>query len=226
MDKVLEKFGIYDFLGIWGPGALTVTYYVLTMHDCFLSFLNWLGLSIGFLSQKYIFILLYTAVSYAVGVILHEVGKIVFGLFPFFHAGYIDKIMQKKMSDHPKLPHKIIQCECVKSINQNIPAFNANDIKFEEAISVLKYDNAINTRRVDTYHSVYALARSMFLCFFVHIFMYGIGVHLNGTAKISLFAVIIIDLALALLFYIRAYRYYWSWIKNVIIQYCYEKGIK
>lgn len=35
MDKVLEKFGIYDFLGIWGPGALTVTYYVLTMHDCF-----------------------------------------------------------------------------------------------------------------------------------------------------------------------------------------------
>ena len=29
MDKALEKFGIYDFMGIWGPGAITV---LVTRH--------------------------------------------------------------------------------------------------------------------------------------------------------------------------------------------------
>ena len=39
MDTIAEKFSLYDFIGIWGPGAVTVTYYLFTTRSFLASFL-------------------------------------------------------------------------------------------------------------------------------------------------------------------------------------------
>lgn len=33
MSGALEKLGIYDFMGIWGPGAITVTYFWFILEE-------------------------------------------------------------------------------------------------------------------------------------------------------------------------------------------------
>lgn len=77
MDKAFEKHGIYDFFGIWIPGAITVTYYLFTLRVFFYHFFSRLRIEQNGLSGNFLLIILYTAIAYLVGVILHELGKII-----------------------------------------------------------------------------------------------------------------------------------------------------
>ena len=77
MDGFLGKFGIYDFMCIWGPGAITVTYFYFTMKKSITMFLNFIGIVNPDISENYLLLILYTMVAYFVGVVLHEVGKLI-----------------------------------------------------------------------------------------------------------------------------------------------------
>lgn len=217
MSGVLEKFGIYDFMGIWGPGAITVTYYMFTLHQPIENALDKLGIINLNISQVNLLIILYTAVAYVLGVILHETGKLLAGLIPCFYPPIV-----KELADYTGQPTRYgsgVKGEYVNAIESVIPQKAYKEMNFEEAISNLKFNNNISTKRIDTYHSVYALARSLTLCFCIHC---GIELILwlssemsNKSAEIIMF----IDFIMAILFFDRTYRYYYSWIRNIFVQY-------
>lgn len=214
MDSIFQKFGIYDFMGIWGAGALSVTYFFLTIcKDIF-------SLDV-FSLPVYIIVILYTAGAYIVGVILHELGKILFDFLPYFNADNIKQRMNVKFQKRPNfIPFNIIKHEYLSAINDTLTAEEYKEVKFDKALSYLKYKDNINTRRIDTYHSIYALARSLCLCFLMHAIIIFLTSHFFEEIDISMEKFFfVLDIVLVALFYIRAYRYYHSWVKNIFIQY-------
>lgn len=230
MDKVLEKFGIYDFMGIWGPGALTVTYYFFTLRPFFLSAFEKVGISKGILTSNQIVWILYTAVAYVIGVILHELGKLITDSIPIFDIrGFTNRIsdFKKQISKNKRdkkclfKPFKNIKIEVLSAFDQNNIPYNRNNIEgFEKALNDLKYNNNVNTRRIDTYHSVYALSRSLLLCFAINFVL--LIIDCSFTERLLNWPIITTDVLLCILFFIRAYRYFHSWVKNVYVQYYYE----
>lgn len=181
MDKVLEKFGIFDWMGVWGPGAIAVTYYLFTAHSFFCELFAKLNISLSGISEGYLLIFLYTAVAYTVGVILHEIGKIIYDIFKWSDSESITYFnINYKMK--PRLnPFNRIKYDYNKTIdfikfnNVSLKSLleknSQTPISFEEARSKLKYSEKINTKRMDTYHSIYALARSRSVAFVLHIFL-------------------------------------------------------
>ena len=228
MDKVFEKFGIYDFMGVWGPGAIAITYYLLTIIGSpFFDIFNSLE---GFgISQRYLLILLYTAVSYAVGVILHEIGKFVYDIFKLFDSETIS-IFNKNYKKKPRFnPFKRIRYDYDKAVSfiktkddsltliLNPEDKTKNQLTFQYARNRLKCSTDINTKRLDVYHSIFALARSLSIAFAFHIVL-AIIICIKSSSAVNI-CFLVLDAILAFLFFCRAYRYYLSWIKNTYIQY-------
>lgn len=218
MDSIFQNFGIYDFLGVWGPGAITVTYFMFTLHDWIVNVFKVLSIDQMNLSQVYIIIILYTAVAYFIGVILHEVGKIIWNI-PF------DRLKNKvKFKEYnPICPIRKIEEKTVDAITTTIDLDEFYETSFDKAISYLKYNNNISTKRIDLYHSVYAFSRSMLFSFAIHFFITLFSPLLLDPNWLSLIFTLVIDAAIGLMFYVRAYRYFMSWTKNVYIQYFFEK---
>ncbi len=230
MDKAFEKLGLYDFFGIWIPGALTVTYYLFTLRDYFYHIFSFLKISQNGIPSYLLIIILYTAVAYIVGVILHEIGKIIADITTIFNFHTINsRIKNLSVSKCPRTNvFKRIQYEYKNSLEKNDIKLE-NIVDFDKAISYLKYNGRITTKRIDTYHAIYALSRSLSLCFLGHLLLL-----LFIIIKTSIIAIIntielwvlvpyaflcIIDITLLFLFFLRTYRYFHSWIKNIFIQY-------
>lgn len=207
MDKAFEKLGIYDFFGIWIPGALTVTYYLFTLRDFFYHLFSHLRIEQNGLSGNFLLIILYTAIAYLVGVILHELGKIIVDKTSFMRISGINKSVTKdKQPFYLKLPNmKKIRSEYTQALIQNDIIID-DLVDFDKAISYLKYNNTINTKRIDTYHAVYALSRSLCLCFLGHSVLLTLNLIIsychNWSIKPSGW-IIVIDIVLLLLFFIR-----------------------
>ena len=78
MDKVFEKIGIYDIMGLWMPGVIITTYGVLTLEPIVVWLYKTLKIASYNLEHDAIYVLLFTVVAYTVGSVLHELGKILF----------------------------------------------------------------------------------------------------------------------------------------------------
>ena len=238
MDKVLERFGIYDFLGIWAPGAICVTYYLFTLTAFFHRIFEWCGITQRLLEKGTLVILLYTAVAYVVGVLLHELGKIVIDFFSCFDTNrVIENVNDDKFGSsnrwhvricHVRICHVRIRDEIKRTIDQikehdsNFELKDGEDSKpgFEYALDSLKFTRESITRHVDMDRSVYALSRSLCLCFIGHFVLIFVECLLCHT-KLRLL-LLGVDMALIALFLIRAYRYLYRWVINVYIQYYFE----
>ena len=80
MDVIFEKFGLFDFLGIMGPGIMSTSFYL---------FCYWLltGDIIAKDSSNMVFVIIvFLILSYMYGIILHEIGKIIIDHFKSFDA--------------------------------------------------------------------------------------------------------------------------------------------
>lgn len=221
MDKVFEKFGIYDFFGIWGPGAITVTYYYFTLHQFLLNIFEEFGIAQINLSQGQRIIILYSVGAYLAGVILHEIGKLIADVLPWFNINTVNERIRKKVyKKKPCLnPWAIIKYNYQYSCRQNNIDFEKGSY-FEKAVNRIKYNkDNISTKRIDKHHSIYALSRSLCLCFLGHIVLLLASVFLSENHSNINWWWIVIDLCLLMLFFIRTYRYFLSWIKNVYTQY-------
>lgn len=221
MDKVLEHFGIYDFMGVWGPGALTVTYFYFTMQDLFSNFLFYLTLPE--LSDGYVLLIIYTAVAYIAGIILHEAGKLITERLEKFSFESI------KMQVHQgellgQEPYLRIEQEYKTAIEHSIPdRAEYNRIDFDSAVACIKYGGNTGTKRIDKYHAIYALSRSLTLCFGAHaVMLLAIAMVDSGctpaTPVMAAFDVIMVGIL-----WIRTYRYFCMWVKNVFLQYHFIK---
>jgi hypothetical protein len=224
MEKVFEKFGIYDFMGIWGPGAIAITYYIFTSYKFFDNLFKSLGISTNDISESCMLIIIYTAISYTAGVILHEIGKVIYDLFKWFDSEKIT-YFNINFKTKPRLrTFSRIKYDYNKTIDMakknNISLksiISQNSISFEKARAALKYASNIDTKRMDMYHSIYALARSLSVAFAIHILLILISLLPCFTTINCL--LLIVDIMLVFVFYLRAYRYFISWIKNTYVQY-------
>lgn len=221
MEKVFEKFGIYDFLGIWWPGAIAVTYFMFTAEESVVEFIGDLNNLPFIISEKYFLIIIYTAVAYTIGVIIHETGKMIFDMLPLFDFDkitYFEGISKKKSL----LPLSKIRYDYNRAIDscgkgELASGLVSEDINFESAILKLKYDNSFG--RIERYHSAYAFSRGLAVLFGVHMIYSGASFFINGeNERVVLF---LIDIVLTLIFFFRSYRYYLSWIKNAYVR-CFQ----
>lgn len=222
MDKFLDKFGIYDFMGVWGPGTLTVTYYLFSLK-LFFNFMQVQFEKRNFFTQSQLLIVLYTAVSYSTGIILHEMGKLVFDAFEAFQTEKFCQHITKAYCIGKKrwfTPFKNIKFDVCTAFNQCGIREKLKDNKnngFENAICSLKYNDKTDTRRIDTYHSVYALSRSLCLCFMGNLFFLILET-IAFNRELNLWLVFA-DALFIVLFSIRTYRYFYVWVKNVYLQF-------
>lgn len=225
MDGIFSKLGLYDFMGIWGPGAIFVTYFTFTLHQPVHDFFTHCGIINPGITSSNLLILLYTAVAYSIGVALHESGRCIANLFGLFHARDIhgrSEIPQKPIAIRM---FKCIQWEYQENIKSVIPKEVYEKMSFNKAISYLKYRSNKHTSRIDTYHSIYALARSLTLMFLMHSLALLISFVQGYPISIWFF---LSDLILTLLFFIRSYRYHHFWVESVFTQYfyCLDSGEK
>lgn len=134
--------------------------------------LNCCGIVLNDIPIKFLLVILYTAIAYFAGVVLHELGKILVDVIPWFRTFDINtRIYKNDMYKRPKgLLFRRIKYEFQQELKQNcIVADNKNEIiEFAAAINELKYNDCISTNRIDKYHSVCALSRSLCLCFLGH----------------------------------------------------------
>lgn len=218
MDKALENFGIFDFMGVWGPGAITVTYFYFTFQSVFKQCMEFFGVADPKVSEPYYLLILATAVAYVIGVILHELGKFIVEKFALFDTDEV-----KGLAHNPKAKlggwFCSIKQEYKTTAENEIPESDFyNKINFDEARSYLKYAGKTGTKQIDKYHSICALSRSLSICFAAHAVVELIVGVANGPIYIS---TIIVDGVLAILFWVRTYRYFTSWIRNTLVQYYY-----
>ena len=181
MEKVIEKFNLYDLMGIWGPGVIAITYFYFTSHEFLLSIMHGMGISRGFLSDNQIIAISCTVIAYMVGVLLHEAGKLL-----------IDPIL--------------------KSSTAHLDGFS----DYESKRNAIRFSKDIDLSRIDKYHSVYALSKSLSVCFAIHevliISQWVVFVAIS-------YWQIIIDFLLVLLLFERAHRFYKEWVTSILAVY-------
>lgn len=213
MDSMLEKFGIYDIMGIWGPGAITVTYFFATLHQEIESLLTRLEIDIPALSEPYSLVIMYSVVAYCVGVVLHEIGKALAERTSWFSPATVINCMDPQMVEKRGLWWRI-RLETAEIINESIKAPVSSQLNFHQAIAFLKFEGTMHTKRIDTYHSVYALSRSLALCFTFHITAEVLAIMFTELHCKAAIGMLIFDIIMAMIFLGRAYRYYHSWVRN------------
>lgn len=87
---------------------------------------------------------------------------------------------------------------------------------FQNCYNYLKTYNL--TKRADKYHSIYGMARSLSVGYFlllINMFFSDIGNY--DFKKIAICAI------LTVLFYVRAKKYFYRWVESIFIQYQFEK---
>ena len=110
MNMIFEKFGIFDFLGIMGPGLISTIYYYISYS---------LVCSEQALFQKaiesdayFLVAVAFLLISYFFGVIIHEIGKIMYDCIPYFNTNKIKNrlyIQSNSKSCYGKLKEQISQ---------------------------------------------------------------------------------------------------------------------
>ena len=217
MDSIVEKFGIYDVMGIWGAGALTVTYFLFTSWNYLVEFLSKFGITNPIQNELYLIIILYTAVSYFIGVILQEIGKVLIDKITVFNLEKADNFLNDEVTDNGLF--KKIYKAFAREVQETIPKDKRPDISFYKANSYIKHSGNTNTKKIDKYHSAYALARSLSICFFTHCLFQGASWLWLSAPSIPSLVIMSTDLLLVMLFMERSYRYFNSWIREVFVQY-------
>lgn len=235
MDGIFGKFSLYDFMGIWGPGAISLFYFSFTLNDHITSFLESCNITWPSLSETPLLILLYTIVAYIIGMVLHELGhwfsggmiaaKHLFdkirdkrncsGAFHDINHFFMsqDEILVEAMLKKSKATTSMGTPDPVSKIgNQNSP------VTFSDIVTEIKCRTSSDTLRIDKFHAVYAMARSVMLMSIIHL-LACILVNCDPNAdKLSPW-IFYADIALFVMFFVRTSHYYSLWVETVCVQY-------
>lgn len=194
IDKIFEKFGLYDLWGVWGPGAVFVTWSLATLQTLLKAF------GIPQMDDGQIVTVLYTVVTYACGVVLHEIGNLL--MYP------LRKPLEKKLygpNGRLKDALSVMEQKTGGSVEKNLHQKDA----FTRALAELKYTTESGIDKVEKYHAIYGMARSVCAAFVVHAVLSGFFLHDWN--------LVILDMILAALLLNRAIRYRIDWVVNVCI---------
>lgn len=217
MESIFNKLGIYDFMGIWGPGVIFCVYSSFT----FSSFVDEMFQKVN-MSDFWRGILFYIGIAYLAGVIFHEIGKwAVDKITYFFDFDKYFNISTLKLNAKKNVwwfTPRALQYR-YKKVLEDCDALPTE--KFDKAYSELKYTNGINCQRLNTYHAVYGLSRGLCVAIVLHMVFSLISLIPNATSNIdnTTWYYIVADLMLIYFLFCRTVRYYINWIMNVYIQY-------
>jgi len=220
MKDFFDRLGLYDYLGIWWPGTICLTYYLFTLQAPLTKLFQSMGMEKTGFQQGHLVLILYTVIAYLIGVILHEAGKLfsdhIFKLTP-------EKCLEKAFSPKKlKFPFRRVRNNFATAIKDIIQDEAYKEITFHKANYGLRFNRNADKKKIESYHAVYALSRSLFLCFFLHLFA-EVAAYYDGSITCrNAIIMSILDVFLIILFWIRTVRYYYSWNKNLIIHYYVE----
>ena len=234
MDKVFEKIGIYDIMGLWMPGVIITTYGVLTLEPIVKWLYETLKISSFGLDRNAIYILMFTVVAYTVGTVLHELGKILFDRWDSLNmqkVSYFDGIDQRpawfKIRKQIQWEYNI-HIASIKKGHISLRALLEDGIDGEK-ITVSMANNKLTYKygrpeKIGKTHAIYGLNRSLLIGFVIHlltmvcmaIFMHSRGLEFSWSLCVCL---VLLDAALILVFFVRSYRYLLAYVRNVYIQY-------
>lgn len=205
-------------MGIWGSGVVILFYN-------FLSSLLVSNFDIISMLQEFnadyslLLIFIFCVTAYIIGIYLHELGKLFCEIIGSnFNVNQVADIKVKMCqccfseSKKPLLHPIKYRKYCVAQQLNKLKS----DITLDEAISYLKHKEA--TKLIDKYHSIYGLTRGIFIGFCLHFSVFAILTIIHHF-KLTMVCISLFDIFSIYLFYIRTYRYYMTWVKNVFIQY-------
>lgn len=220
MKEFLDRLGLYDYLGIWGPGVISLTYFLFTLQAPLRKLFQFMELENPGFERGYLVFILYTVIAYMIGVILHETGKL-------FSDHFLRLTPEKCMKNAYKYEKTGkffggIRNDFATSVEENIPEEAYRKITFHQANYGLRLSRKADKQKIESYHAVYALSRSLFLCFLLHPFAVGVALIAGSATYWNALIMIVLDIFLIILFLIRTVRYYYSWIKNLVIHYYME----
>ncbi|MDD6564614.1 MAG: hypothetical protein PUF08_06000 [Clostridiales bacterium] len=205
MEKLFEHIAIYDFWSIFGAGAVIGTSATIVLYDNFNDFISF----DKDLQLFYIFIAI--IIFYIIGLILHSIASLAVELpvFSFKTSNVTVPIKNNAIRKYRWKNKYVVGNQC---INQE-----TLDKGFKNCYNYLKLNNL--TKRVDKYHSIYGMARSLSVGYI----LISIKLLINNNFNCYNFKCLTACLILAILFFIRAKKYFYRWIELVFIQYQFEK---
>lgn len=148
-------------------------------------------------------------IFYTIGLILHSIASLLVEL-PIFHfkTGNVTKTYESKIFKFRWKKKYVLENKCIKK--------DTLDRGFQNCYNCLKMRNL--TKRADKYHSIYGMARSLsvgYSLLLINMFFNDVGNY--DFKKIAIYAI------LAMLFYVRAKKYFYRWVESIFIQYQFEK---
>lgn len=229
MDGITNKFSVYEFFGIWGAGAITMFYalgaIVVVLNIDVLNILKEFNSDYSLL-----FIFLFSIAAYLVGVVLHEIGRIIAQTFSLLFD--FKSISQIRSKNKENKFYKFLEkhrglMSCIKPIEYNKIKFISDTShiceeskkSLSEATHTLKAAGQSNL--IDRYHSIYGLTRGIWVGVMLHILLMVFLIVFYKILNTVSVTFLIADILGAIFFFIRTYRYYLVWIKNVYLQYDY-----
>lgn len=196
MKKAFEHVGRYDFWCIFGSGIIFVIAWivnVLLVENNFLTAFREFSKQQADWSFLLIFILV--VIGYFVGIILQTIAKISFDLTKRF--GF----------------EKAFRCsDFLSNLYESNHHMKQSD--FDKQYDYLKHIG--KTKRIDVYHSLYGMSRSLFVGVILLTFIL-MPAYLNSLKEFLL--LIGINSVLAILLFIRAKMYFDRWINYVLVEY-------
>ena len=217
MDKPFEHIGLYDFWCIFGAGAVILTCGLLAVIvdlDCLTDIFKHLA---TFQSDwSLLFIFFYIIVSYIIGLVLHSVSKFAAHILSF----NIEKATKRSRFEECKV--KWFKNFFVDTLQKHLYKYIVNNTRIKQKINQDNFDecydylkNKDKTKRTDKYHSLYGMSRGLFAGFFLLPFILLVyNIH-------NIFTYLFI--VLAVIFLLRAKKYYYKWVECVFIEYKYYK---
>lgn len=204
-------------MGVWGPGAI----FCICTSVTFPELVNTLSERLK-MSSNWLYVLLYIGIAYLFGVLFHEIGKWLCDKIPYFdHDRYYDisKLNLKSNVNSCVFTPRSLQYRYRKVLND---CGVSPSKPFDRAYSDLKYNQNIDMKRLNLYHSVYGLSRGLFIAAIAHCILTIFFLFKEEVCSFCEFnklsAYFFVDILLMYIFFCRTLRYFISWVMNTYIQ--------
>ena len=210
MDNFFGKFGICDFMGVWGPGAMFVLYSMIT--TIYINQVDILS-SIENLQCDYSLLIIFAfcLLSYFCGVIFHELGKGISDMIKPFDLNTIFRLRSKRLLF---LKKRLIKFTL--SIDEN--KYTSKNPSVYDAMNYIRNNNIDKMARIDKSRSIYGFSRGSAIGIIAHAILLVVYAFAAKSWN-SIIGFSIIDLFLCTIFLFRTFRYKYIWIEKAFIVY-------
>lgn len=212
MGDLLKKFGMFDIMGIWAPGSISLLYILFTIaciHN-----IDIISILKEFQSDfSIMFIFLFCILAYYLGVVFHEIGKGITDLKGPFTFQTLLKIKNEKRANI--FTRRFVELTKIQDCSPEEINTNIYDV-----LELVKKDK-IDTSSIEKARSIYGLSRSITISFVIHIVI--LCVYLCNSYIVNA-TFWVVDAVFIILFLFRTIRYYYIWIQKTLNCYAAVKG--